>query len=280
MKNDIYPCLWFDAAAKEAAAFYAAVFNNSGITTETPVVVTFKLAGQQFMGLNGGPLFKPNPSVSFYVVCETNEEIDFTWQKLAEGGTVLMPLSNYPWSAQYGWLNDKYGISWQLSLGKLTDTGQKITPVLMFTQQQAGNAENAIRFYSKVFKDSSIKLVARYEAGEPDVEGTIKHAQFTLGGQLFMALDSSMPHLFSFTEGISLVVPCDTQEEIDYYWNKLTDGGEESMCGWLKDRFGVSWQIVPSMLGELMTGETEKAKRAMQALLQMKKLEIDKLMNA
>jgi predicted 3-demethylubiquinone-9 3-methyltransferase (glyoxalase superfamily) len=280
MKNSIYPCLWFDGKAKEAAAFYGTIFNNSGITSETPVVVTFNLAGQHFMGLNGGPMYKPNPSVSFYVVCETMEEVDNAWQKLAEGGSVLMPLNKYPWSEKYGWLNDKYGISWQLTLGKLTDTGQKITPVLMFTQHQAGNAENAIRVYSNVFKDSSIKFIARYEAGEPDMEGTIKHAQFTLGGQLFMALDSSLPHLLSFNEGISFVVPCDTQEEIDYYWDKLTEGGSESMCGWLKDRFGVSWQIVPSMLGELMTGEPEKGKRAMQALLQMKKLDIDKLVNA
>lgn len=93
-------------------------------------------------------------------------------------------------------------------------------------------------------------------------------------------MDSSMAHQFSFNEGISFVVTCDNQEEIDYFWNNLSDGGEESMCGWLKDRFGVSWQIVPSMLGNLMTGEAGKANRAMQALLQMKKLDIAKLVNA
>ena len=280
MKQTIYPCLWFDGNARDVASFYCTVFNNSKITSDTPVMVTFTLAGQHFMGLNGGPKYKPNASVSFYVVCESLEEIDNTWQKLAEGGSVLMPLSKYPWSEKYGWLNDKYGISWQLSFGKLTDIGQKITPVLMFTQQQAGRAENAIRFYTSVFKDSFTKLIARYEGGDQDVEGTIKHSQFVLGGQLFMALDSSLPHLFSFTEGISLVVPCDTQEEIDYYWNKLTEGGEESMCGWLKDQFGISWQIVPDALGSLMTGEPGKAGRVMQAMLQMKKFDLAKLVNA
>jgi predicted 3-demethylubiquinone-9 3-methyltransferase (glyoxalase superfamily) len=112
------------------------------------------------------------------------------------------------------------------------------------------------------------------------VEGRIKHAQFKLGEQLFMAMDSSMPHAFGFTEGISFMVPCDTQTEIDYYWNKLTEGGEESMCGWLKDQFGVSWQIVPDALGSLMTGDPEKAGRVMQAMLQMKKFDLDKLINA
>ena len=272
--------MWFDGNAKDAATFYCTVFNNANITSDTPIMITFNLAGQNFMGLNGGPMYKPNASVSFYVVCESLDEIDNTWQKLAEGGNVLMPLNKYPWSEKYGWLNDKYGISWQLSLGKLTDIGQKITTVLMFTQQQAGKAENAIRFYTSVFKDSSTKLIARYEAGESDVEGTIKHAQFILGGQLFMALDSSLPHLFSFTEGISLVVPCNTQQEIDFYWNKLTEGGEESMCGWLKDQFGVSWQIVPDALGSLVTGEPEKAGRVMQVMLQMKKFDLDKLINA
>jgi len=125
-----------------------------------------------------------------------------------------------------------------------------------------------------------VKLIARYEPGEPDVTGTIKHAQFKLNEQLFMAMDSSMPHAFTFNEGISFVVTCDSQDEIDYFWNKLTEGGEESMCGWLKDKYGVSWQIVPAILGDLMTGSPDKANRVMQALLQMKKLDIAKLVNA
>lgn len=280
MKQLIYPCLWFDGNAKDAASFYCTVFDDSNFISDTPVMVTFTLAGQHFMGLNGGPKYKPNASVSFYVVCESLEEIGNTWQKLAEGGSVLMPLNKYPWSEKYGWLNDKYGVSWQLTLGKISDTGQKITPSLMFTKEQAGKAERAIHFYTSVFKDSSIKLIARYEPGEPDVEGTIKHAQFKLGEQLFMAIDSSMPHTFCFTGGISFMVPCDTQAEIDYYWNKLTEGGEENMCGWLKDQFGVSWQIVPDALGTLMTGEPVKAGRVMQAMLQMKKIDLDKLVSA
>jgi predicted 3-demethylubiquinone-9 3-methyltransferase (glyoxalase superfamily) len=264
----------------EAAQFYGSVFSNSKINAATPVMVTFDLAGQTFMGLNGGPMFKPNPSISFYVVCESESEIDQCWKKLSAGGNILMPINKYPWSEKFGWLNDSFGISWQLTLGKVSELGQKITPLLMFTQAQAGKAEQAIQFYSGIFDHSSVKGIARYEPGEPDITGTIKHAEFKLSDQLFMAMDSSIAHPFCFNEGISFVVTCDSQEEIDYFWNKLTDGGKESMCGWLKDRFGVSWQIVPTILGNLMTGEPEKAKRAMQAMLQMKKFDIHKLANA
>ena len=140
MTNQIYPCLWFDGQAKEAAEFYCSVFKNSKITADTPMVVTFELNGKLFMGLNGGPNFK-------------------------------------------------------------------------------------------------------------------------------------------FNEAVSFVVPCETQDEIDYYWNKFTEGGQESMCGWCKDKFGVSWQIVPTILNKLMT-DPERAPRVMQAFLQMKKFDIKKLQQA
>ena len=157
---------------------------------------------------------------------------------------------------------------------------QKIIPALMFTQAVAGKAEEAMQFYTSLFPGSSIKEISRYEKGEGDVEGTVKHGRFLLEGQLFVAMDSSMPHAFTFSEGVSISVNCDTQEEIDHYWNSLTaNGGQESMCGWLKDKYGVSWQIVPSMLGSLMS-DPQKGQRVMQALMKMKKLEIDKLVNA
>lgn len=279
MKNIIYPCLWFDGNAKEAAEFYCSVYSNSKIIADTPMVVTFELNGQKFMGLNGGPEYPPNPSISFFVLCETVEEIEQTWHKFMEGGNVLMPLNKYEWSEKYGWVQDKFGISWQLAYGKMQDVGQKFSPTLMFTNKQAGKAEQAIKFYTSVFGNSSIVGILKYAAGENDVEGTVKHAQFKLGQQGFMAMDSSLPHGFNFNEAISFVVDCNTQEEIDFYWNKLTKGGEENKCGWLKDKFGVSWQIVPTILGKLMS-EPERAPRMMQAIRQMKKFDIEKLVNA
>ena len=279
MKNKIHPCLWFNGKAKEAAELYCSVFKNSKVTADTPMVVTFDLDGQKFMGLNGGPAHSPNPSISFFAVCETLEEIGGAWEKLSDGGQVLMPLDQYGWSTKYGWVQDRFGVSWQLSLGGTAEVGQNLSPSLMFTNQQAGKAEQAIHFYTSVFQNSSVKGVFKYSATDPDVEGTVKHAQFTLGPQVFMAMDSSLPHAFSFDEGISLVVECETQEEIDYYWNKLTEGGSEGRCGWLKDKFGVSWQIVPAILGKLMN-DSEKAPRVAQAFLKMTKFDIQTLLNA
>ncbi|MBD0333656.1 MAG: VOC family protein, partial [Chitinophagaceae bacterium] len=172
MKNKIYPCLWFDGNAKEAATFYCTVFTDSQIKADTPLVVTFESAGQKFMCLNGGPQFTFNPSISFFVLCETEEEIDKSWNILMEDGSALMVLDKYDWSEKYGWVQDRYGISWQLSLGKMQDVGQKFTPTLMFTGEQHGKAEEAIHFYTSVFKDSNINGILRYSKDDNDVEGT------------------------------------------------------------------------------------------------------------
>ena len=279
MNNTIYPCLWFNGNAKEAAEFYCSVFKNSVITSDTQLVVTFMSAGQKFMCLNGGPQFTFNPAISFFVLCETKDEINKAWSRLLEGGSVLMPLDKYEWSSKYGWVQDRFGISWQLSYGKMEEVGQKFTPVLLFTKEQNCKAEQAIQFYTSVFEGSSIEGILRYTNDENELEGTVKHAQFKLGKHVFMAMDSSLQHLFNFNEAISFVVDCETQEEIDYYWYKLTKDGEESQCGWLKDKFGISWQIVPIILEKLMSDQS-KSERVVNAFLQMKKFEIEKLINA
>lgn len=279
MNNSIYPCLWFNDNAKEAAEFYCAVFRNAEMKMCTPMVVTFFIKGKQFMGLNGGPHFKPNPSVSFFTICESEEEIDHAWNKLSEGGNVLMPLNAYPWSNKYGWVQDQYGVSWQLSLGKPGGGEADVFPSLMFTGDQNGNAEKAIHFYTSLFNDSSVEVMANYEVGEGDTEGNVKYAQFSLDGYRMAAMDSSASHNFSFNEGISLVVNCDTQEEIDFYWLNLTEGGKESMCGWCQDAFGVWWQIVPSMLGTFMS-DPVKAPKVTEAFMKMKKFDIETLKEA
>ena len=149
----------------------------------------------------------------------------------------------------------------------------------MFTHQYAGKAEQAIQYYTTVFKDSSVVGIMRYTAEDPDVEGTVKHAQFTLEKQVFMAMDSSLSHRFAFNEAISLVVECETQEEIDYYWDKLSAVPEAEQCGWLKDQFGISWQIVPKILKQLMS-DPAKSERVVNAFMKMKKFDIAKLLEA
>lgn len=279
MIHPIYPCLWFDSQAAEAANFYASVFKNSRVVASNPMVATFESAGQKFMCLNGGPMFKPNPSISFYGIFETQDEIEQAWMNLCTGGSVLMPLDQYPWSERYGWVQDRFGISWQLSVTKIPGVDQKFSPALMFTNAHANKAEQAIKHYTSIFDNSSIISISRYKAGEPGPEGTVQHAQFTLGDNAFMAMDSPIQHAFTFNEGISFVVECDTQQEIDYCWNKLTEGGSESMCGWLKDKFGVSWQIVPTVLGKLMS-DPQRSGRVVQAFLKMKKFDIEALLKA
>lgn len=278
MKNKIYPCLWFNGNAEEAARFYCSVFRDSGIEDVNPMVTTFRSSGEKFMCLNGGPEFSFNSSISFYVVCETEEEVNAYWQALIEGGAALMPLDKYNWSPRYGWLKDKYGLNWQLAAGKMEDVGQKFTPMLMFTGTQAGNAEKAIKTYTSIFSESSVVGIMRYPPGQKD-EGLVMHAQFKLDGHVFMCMDSSMDHGVQFNESVSFVVECENQEQIDHFWNKLTEGGTESMCGWLKDPFGVSWQIVPKVLGQLMQ-DPDRSARVVQAFMKMKKFDIQQLMEA
>jgi len=279
MNDSIYPCLWFNDEAEAAANFYCSVFKNSEIILKSSLVVNFNLYGQKFMGLNGGPAFKKNPSISFFVLCETEEETNETWDKLKDGGSVLMPIDKYPWSDRYGWVQDRFDVSWQLYLGQMKDVGQKFTPSLMFVKEQSGKAEEAVHFYTSIFENSSISGISKYTAEDADVEGYVKHAQFKLNDQVFMAMDSSAEHEFSFNEGISIVVGCKTQEEIDYYWNKLLENGKESQCGWLEDKFGVSWQIVPAILDELMS-DPVKFERVMQEVMKMRKLDIQTMIDA
>jgi predicted 3-demethylubiquinone-9 3-methyltransferase (glyoxalase superfamily) len=279
MKNPIYPCIWFNANAKEAAKFYTGVFKDSHVISDSPLAVLLGISGQNLMLLNGGPEFTPNPSVSLYTLFDDEKELNEAWDKLIIGGFAMMALDMYPWSNRYGWLQDKYGISWQLSLRKHEGFNQKISPALMFTGEHSGKAREAISLYTALFPSSGIIVVNEYDEKDPDITGTVKHAQFRLFDRVFIAMDSSFPHPFAFNEGISFVVECDDQAEIDFFWEKLTEGGEESQCGWLKDRYGVSWQIIPAILRDLIS-DPERSQRVVQAFLKMKKFDISKLISA
>lgn len=281
MENTIYPCLTIKGRIAEAADFYMNTFGNGKISQTSPFVIQITLSGQKFMLLNDGPSSKPNPSISFMVIGETADETEQYWNKLLEGGEVLMPLDSYDWSPKYGWIQDKYGVSWQLYTGeKNADTPQKFSPTLMFVGAKAGKASDAVNFYTQVFPDSTVQGILKYSAGDKENTDFVKHAQFRIRNFVMMAMDSSLDHGFNFVDAISLVVECETQAEIDAYWEKLTaHGGAEVMCGWLTDQYGVSWQIVPKVLGQLMQ-DTTRASRVMEALMQMKKLIIADLENA
>lgn len=294
----IVPHLWFDKEAKAAAEFYVAAFPNSKITNITTLrdtpsgdcdVVSFELSGYEFMSISAGPLFKFNPSVSFMVNFDPSKDnnaranLDALWAKLSEGGTALMPLDKYPFSEYYGWVQDKFGLSWQLIL---TDPkGEErphIIPSIMFVGSNCGKAEEATDFYISAFGNSKRGTVARYPGGmEPDKEGTLMFTDFMLLGQWFAAMDSAHKHDFAFNEAVSLMVRADTQEEIDNYWGKLSAVPESEQCGWLKDRYGLSWQIVPTAMDEMMQAkDQEKLARVTKAFLKMKKFDIAELRRA
>jgi predicted 3-demethylubiquinone-9 3-methyltransferase (glyoxalase superfamily) len=264
---------------------YTSVFPDSRIThittlRDTPSgdadVVSFELAGQPFMAINGGPYFKPNPSVSFLVRYSTQEEVDSAWEKLLPGGMALMELGEYPFSKRFGWLQDRFGFSWQLLYTNGEAFSQKIVPMVMFVGRVCGRAEEAVNFWDSVFHPAQIGEIMRYGKGEePDKPGTVKLASFWLMGVEFAAIDSAWDHKFAFNEAISFMVSCEDQAEIDYYWQKLSAVPEAEQCGWLKDKFGLSWQVTPSEMDEMMArGTPEQIDRVTQAFLPMKKIDI------
>jgi predicted 3-demethylubiquinone-9 3-methyltransferase (glyoxalase superfamily) len=281
IKNKIMPCLWFDSEAEEAAKLYTSIFANSRINqisryTEagrdkhgrdpgSVMVVEFELDGLTFIALNGGPLFKFSEAVSFQVMCDTQEEIDHFRSRLSEGGRV----------SQGGWLKDKFGLSWQIVKARRQ---HRITPCLWFDT----DGEDAAKFYISIFANSRIQDISRYtEAGrefhrrEP---GSVMLVAFELDGQGFAALNGGPQ--FKFSEAVGFQVMCDSQAEIDEFWTRLTDGGRESQCGWLKDRFGLSWQIVPAVLPQLLKEAGDRSEKIMGAVMQMKKFDLEALKRA
>ncbi|WP_205092510.1 VOC family protein [Thalassobacillus pellis] len=294
----IVPHLWFDQEANEAAQFYTSIFPDSKVTSNTTIhntpsgdsdFVSFHIAGYSFMAINGGPHFQFNPSISFFINFDPSKDanarnnLDQLWDKLSDGGTPLMPLQEYPFSKRYGWIQDKYGLTWQLILTNPDGEDRPfIVPSLMYVQDLSGKAEEASDFYISVFSDSKREEIARYPAGmEPDEEGTLMFTDFMLEKQWFAAMDSAQSHDFKFNEAISLLVRCKNQEEIDYYWEKLSSEPKAEQCGWLKDKYGASWQIWPEVMGEMMAnGTSEQLDRLTKAFLQMKKFNIEKLIEA
>jgi predicted 3-demethylubiquinone-9 3-methyltransferase (glyoxalase superfamily) len=290
----IVPFLWFHDQAEAAMQLYTSSFEDSRILhverypdgsidphfegmSGKVIQGSFELCGQPFACLDGGPMFSFTPAISLYCSFDTVEAVAATWEQLLEGGEVMMGLQEYPWSPRYGWLRDRFGLTWQLSVHGDDRPAQRITPALMFTGPAAGNAHQAIARYTALFEGSGVDAVVPYEPGDRDTPGLVKHARFHLGDNHFMAMDSTIEHGFTFNEAFSLFVNCSDQAEIDHYWEVLTaDGGQESQCGWLKDPDGLSWQIIPANMGELLAAGPS----AIQAMMAMQKIDIAGLQRA
>lgn len=288
----ITPFLWFEKNMKEITDFYVSIFpeahaQSSGTLSDTPSgaveMATLTLYGQDFSLMTAGPYLPFNPTVSFIVSCDSADEVDDLWVKLSNTGKVLMELASYPFSEKYGWIQDKYGVSWQIMLSSTVKPEQKITPTLMFAGEVCGKSEEALAFYTSVFHDAKVDYVMNYDGTEPvdDARAKVKHAGFTIENFHLALMDSGKNSSLTFQQAISFVVNCDTQEEVDYYWKKLTEGGQEVQCGWLNDKFGFPWQIVPTAMERMMSeGTKEQIARVTEAFMKMKKFDIKTLEEA
>ena len=287
----IVPNLWFDHNAAEAADFYTAAFRDARIveTVRYPseglldfqadlagevLTVEFEIGGHRFIGINAGAEFRPNPSVSFFVNFDPSVDpdarahLDELWGRLSEGGKALMELQEYPFSPHYGWIEDRYGVSWQLMLTSPDGEPRPfIIPSIMFGDTVQGRAAEAMEYYTSVF-DGRVGSVVPYPAEAGPMAGAVMFGEFQVLDQWFATMDAAGQD-FTFTCGVSLMVHCDGQDELDRYWAQLSAVPEAEQCGWCADRFGLSWQLVPANLDELM-GKPD----AFATLMGMKKIEI------
>lgn len=280
----IVPHLWFDDNAKEAVDFYTSLISDSKVVNRyvlegTPSgsveSFTFELAGQTFAAISGGPLFTFTPAVSLMILCRDEDEVDHLWNALIAEGEVLMPLDTYPFNTYYGWLKDRFGLTWQIALAEEEPFAEKVIPHLLFAHHQSGNAEEAVKHYTSVFPNSDIEESLFYPEGEADnKKAKLMFSGFRLNNQRFNAMDDPMEEEFTFNEAFSFMIMCRDQKEIDFYWNNLSADPQAEECGWLKDRFGLSWQILPDNMDDLLsTGTKEQIQRVTEAFLKMKKID-------
>ena len=282
MDQVITPAMWCDGTADEAAQFYTDVFRDTSIVEQVPgIAATVSIHGFRLSLINGGNQYAPNPSIScilnFDPLLFGGEEqarayLDELYERLSTGG-VLMELGEYPFSPRYAWVRDRFGMTWQLMLTDPDgDPRPFVIPSFMFGGTNHANAEEATDAWIALFDNSRRGALYRYEEGGPLDAGTVMFTDFTLRGTWMAATDSGTFHDFTFTPGVSMIVSCRDQEEIDRYWAGLSAVPEVERCGWCVDRWGVSWQVVPHNIAELMANAATRDK-----ILHMGKIDLAKL---
>lgn len=291
MAMNIIPSLWFDRVAREAVQFYVSIFDDAEtlFTSHYPksgladwqaefagkeLEIRFRIANLEFSAINAGSEFRINPSISMIVNFDPSDRADVradleaVWHRLAsEGSVVRMELGEYPFASLYGWVEDRYGLNWQLMVTNPEGEPRPfITPQLMFTGE-VPQALAARDLYMSLFLGSGEGVTRMAD------DGSVMYCDFQLTGQWFSAMDSLGPqHDFTFNQGLSLIAECDTQEEIDRLWEALSSDSDAEVCGWCRDRFGMNWQIVPSTQFDPL----DDPERFMK-LIEMKKIIIEDL---
>lgn len=261
MDQLITPAIWCDGTADEAARFYADVFREGSVVEQVPgYAATVSIHGFRLSLMSGDDQDTPNPSIScilnfdpllFGGEDQARAYLDELYERLSAGG-VLTELGEYPFSPRYAWVRDRFGMTWQLML---TDPAGEprpfILPSFMFGGTNHANAEEATETWIALFDDARRGALRRYGEGGPIEAGAVMFTDFTLRGTWMAAMDSGAFHDFTFTPGVSMIVSCRDQAEIDRYWAGLSAVPEAEHCGWCVDRWGVSWQVVPHNIAEL-----------------------------
>ena len=306
MAPQIIPSLWFDRTAAEAIEFYREAFGAAGIpvrerhrehypTRDLPefqrefagevLGIDFEIADRRFIAINAGSEFRPTPAISFFVnfdplvFDDARGALDALHARLVDGGLERMPLGEYGFSPHYAWVEDRYGVNWQLM--RTDPAGEPrptIIPSFLFGGAAQNRAAEAVERWLSVFPDSGIGSRVEYPealTSAPDAvvaPGSLLFCDFRLADQWFVAMDSGAPQEFGFSEGVSLLVDCPDQESIDRYWAALSRVPEAEACGWCKDEFGVSWQVSPADIESTLSSPG-----AFQRMGGMKKLDLAEL---
>ena len=271
----ITPFIWFNDNAQEAMDLYISAFPDAKMVSQSPFISKISLMGQELQIMNFETKTILNPSISFFVNFKTARQVEDLYHKLKDGCKELMPLNQYPFSKKYAWLQDQFGVSWQISQSDNIDKNF-INPTFLFHGDNAGRAQEAIDLYTTIFPESKVEFISKYGENAPDKAEYINYSLFQLQNQQFGVMDSSFDHQFEFNEAISFVISVNNQKDVDYYWDKLIEGGgKEIQCGWIVDQFGVSWQVVPVQLMRLI-GDPDpvKSERVRQTMFKMIKIDI------
>lgn len=274
--------LWCNGSTDEAAQFYTRVFRDASIVKQVPGLTTaLSIHGFQLSLINGDDRYVPNQYIScilnfdpllFGGEAQARAYLDELYEELSTGG-VLMELGEYPFSPRYAWVRDRFGMTWQLMLtNPAGDPRPFVVPSFMFGGTNHGNAEEATNGWISMFDDARRGTLYHYPEGSPLEADAVMFTDFNLHGTWMAAADSGTFHDFTFTPGVSVVLSCRTQEEINYYWEQLSAIPEAERCGWCVDRWGISWQVVPHNIAELMAD-----KAAREKILLMGKIDLSQL---
>lgn len=287
----LIPHLWYDKEALEAARFYTSVFPESQLDwtyhlSDTPSgdaqLVQFRLVNMTLAAISAGPYFHLNESMSLMVQVSKKEEVDRLYQSLSQNGKVLMPLGEYPFNAYYVWFEDQYGLSWQLLYNPEQTVSHHLEICLLFSKDQVGSAEDFLQKYVSLLPGAELGQRSYYAQGEASLpQAKLNYGELVLPNQKLIVMDHGYGGENGFNEAFSLMIYVNSPEEMAAYYDAFSSVKEAEQCGWVKDEFGISWQIVPQKLMEAYgnPAQADRLKAVNAAILEMKRLDYQRIVD-